>query len=244
VKSPPCGAECKGLIDNQQHNHQVEQTFTNVEPIKSPYMFRSYRTIFRGSCNAAHTRSIMLRKIILRNTSLPIHDQVNQHHTRSIMLHNTQCCATWLIVYGPLNKSKPLTCTFKIMSKSVKNYTAYIELPHYVMHGAILSSTTCLRGVVVLLGAHSRSIMLRNIVCCATGWPCMVLIDNLHNLLHKIRTVLIFFVQHGCCATRLHCEWWGCTTCVNWNPIVDIKTYATVLKMSNDPFAYNYCSQL
>jgi hypothetical protein len=38
----------------------------------------------------------------LRNTSLPIHDQVNQHHTRSIMLHNTQCCATWLIVYGPL----------------------------------------------------------------------------------------------------------------------------------------------
>jgi hypothetical protein len=43
----------------------------------------------------------MLRKIVLRNTSLPIHDQVNQHHTRSIMLHNTQCCATWLIVYGP-----------------------------------------------------------------------------------------------------------------------------------------------
>jgi hypothetical protein len=30
----------------------------------------------------------MLRKIVLRNTSLPIHDQVNQHHTRSIMLHN------------------------------------------------------------------------------------------------------------------------------------------------------------
>jgi hypothetical protein len=44
--------------------------------------------------NAAHTRSIMLRKIVLRNTSLPLHDQVNQHHTRSIMLHNTQCCAT------------------------------------------------------------------------------------------------------------------------------------------------------
>jgi hypothetical protein len=65
--------------------------------------------------------------------------------------------------------------------------------------------------------------MLRNIACCATGWPCMVLIDNLHNLLHKIRTVLIFFVQHCCCATRFHCEWWGCTTCVNWNPIVDIK---------------------
>jgi hypothetical protein len=30
----------------------------------------------------------MLRKIVLRNTSLPIHDQVNQHHTRSIMLRN------------------------------------------------------------------------------------------------------------------------------------------------------------
>jgi hypothetical protein len=45
-------------------------------------------------CNAAHTRSITLRKIVLRNTSLPIHDQVNQHHTRSIMLHNTRCCAT------------------------------------------------------------------------------------------------------------------------------------------------------
>jgi hypothetical protein len=55
---------------------------------------------------AAHTRSIMLRKIVLRNTSLPIHDQVNQHHTRSIMLHNTQCCATWLIVYGPLKRRR------------------------------------------------------------------------------------------------------------------------------------------
>jgi hypothetical protein len=52
--------------------------------------------------SAAHTRSITLRKIVLRNPSLPIHDQVNQSHTRSIMLHNTQCCATWLIVYGPL----------------------------------------------------------------------------------------------------------------------------------------------
>jgi hypothetical protein len=39
-------------------------------------------------CNAAHTRSIMLRKIVLRNISLPIHDQVNQHHTLSIMLRN------------------------------------------------------------------------------------------------------------------------------------------------------------
>jgi hypothetical protein len=43
---------------------------------------------------AVHTRSIMLRKFVLRNTNLPIHDQVNQHHTRSIMLHNSQCCAT------------------------------------------------------------------------------------------------------------------------------------------------------
>jgi hypothetical protein len=66
--------------------------------------------------------------------------------------------------------------------------------------------------------------MLRNTACCATCWPCMVLIDNVHNLLHKIRTFLISFVQHGCCATRLQCEWWGCTTCVNWNPIVDLKT--------------------
>jgi hypothetical protein len=32
--------------------------------------------------NQHHTRSIMLRKIVLRNTSSPIHDQVNQHHTR------------------------------------------------------------------------------------------------------------------------------------------------------------------
>jgi hypothetical protein len=29
----------------------------------------------------AHTGLIMLHKIVLRNTSLPIHDQVNQHHT-------------------------------------------------------------------------------------------------------------------------------------------------------------------
>jgi hypothetical protein len=34
-------------------------------------------------CKGAHTRSIMLRKIVLRNKSLTIHDQVNQHHTRS-----------------------------------------------------------------------------------------------------------------------------------------------------------------
>jgi hypothetical protein len=29
--------------------------------------------------------------------------------------------------------------------------------------------------------AHTRSIMLRNIACCATGWPCMVLIDLIVN---------------------------------------------------------------
>jgi hypothetical protein len=44
--------------------------------------------------------------------SLPIHDQVNQHHTRSIMLHNTQCCATWLIVYGPLIEFTWLTVSW------------------------------------------------------------------------------------------------------------------------------------
>jgi hypothetical protein len=60
----------------------------------------------QASGNAAHTRSFMLRKIVLRNTSSPIHDQVNQHHTRSIMLHNTQCCARWLIVYGTLKDNR------------------------------------------------------------------------------------------------------------------------------------------
>jgi hypothetical protein len=59
----------------------------------------------------------MLRKTVLRNTSLPIHDQVNQHHTRSIVLHNTQCCATWLIVYRPLYKyseDERLQCTLEV----------------------------------------------------------------------------------------------------------------------------------
>jgi hypothetical protein len=41
------------------------------------------REIEARHCKGAHTQSIMLRKIVLRNTSLPIHDQVNQHHTRS-----------------------------------------------------------------------------------------------------------------------------------------------------------------
>jgi hypothetical protein len=39
-------------------------------------------------------------------------------------------------------------------------------------------------------GANSLSIKLRNIACCATGWPFIVLIDNLHNLSHKIRYFL------------------------------------------------------
>jgi hypothetical protein len=56
----------------------------------------------------------------------------------------------------------------------------------------------CIWDITRPYGAHSRSIMLRNIACCATGWPCMVLIGNLHNLLRKIRTGLTFF-----CATRL-----------------------------------------
>jgi hypothetical protein len=40
---------------------------------------REHVVKFKG----AHTRSIMLRKIVLRNTSLPINYQVNQHHIRS-----------------------------------------------------------------------------------------------------------------------------------------------------------------
>jgi hypothetical protein len=51
----------------------------------SPFPKRVHGKVSKG----AHTRSIVLRKIVLRNTSLPIHDQVSQHHTRSIMLHNT-----------------------------------------------------------------------------------------------------------------------------------------------------------
>jgi hypothetical protein len=58
-------------------------------------------SLIENTPNAAHTRSIMLRKIVLRNTSLPIHDQVNRHHTRSIMLHNTQCCAMIDRVWAP-----------------------------------------------------------------------------------------------------------------------------------------------
>jgi hypothetical protein len=55
----------------------------------------------------------------LRNTSLPIHDQVNQHHTRSIMLHNTQCCATWLIVYGPLKSYVGFEVFTAVVMKSI-----------------------------------------------------------------------------------------------------------------------------
>jgi hypothetical protein len=79
-------------------------TSSAVQPIASRYPDKHKRCAKNvlKVAKGAHTRSIKLRKIVLRNTSLPIHDQVNQHHTRSIMLHNTQCCATWLIVYGPL----------------------------------------------------------------------------------------------------------------------------------------------
>jgi hypothetical protein len=62
-------------------------------------MFRptlSSSVLIRVACEMAN---------ILRTISHVQHETAVQHyaaHTRSIMLHNTQCCATWLIVYVPL----------------------------------------------------------------------------------------------------------------------------------------------
>jgi hypothetical protein len=93
----------------------------------------SEKTLLQSSrYKEAHTRSIMLRKIVLRNTNLPIHDQVNQHHTRSIMLHNTQCCATWLIEYGPLN-AYIYTSLHKVTSQKVAIFLTSLTFYHHII---------------------------------------------------------------------------------------------------------------
>jgi hypothetical protein len=49
----------------------------------------------RPHCNAAHTRSIMLRKFCATQVC-PFTIKSNS------TIHGQSCCATWLIVYGPL----------------------------------------------------------------------------------------------------------------------------------------------
>jgi hypothetical protein len=58
-------------------NGKLTHTVPGREMYRIQFIIVSF--LYKG----AHTRSIMLRKIVLRNTSLPIHNQVNQHHTRS-----------------------------------------------------------------------------------------------------------------------------------------------------------------
>jgi hypothetical protein len=62
----------------------------------------------------------MLRKIVLRNTSLPIHDQVNQHHSRSIMFRNMI-----VRVWAPLVLSvRYLTLVYVVNNASLCNADA------------------------------------------------------------------------------------------------------------------------
>jgi hypothetical protein len=108
---------------------------------------------------------------------LPIHDQVNQHHTRSIMLHNTRCCATWLIVYGPLKtvflKFSCLTLTHNHDCNIRMNLTQHF-LYYLYLHNDF-------RGINMDRNVYSGT--QTYFPCCICGVACPVAFDaNLNEI--------------------------------------------------------------